>query len=74
MIENLENLGEATSLIVTRDNGGHFKIGIQQSQQNFKGINFSDAVSSHAGSTRDPMHSMNKLSLRGKLKGAVESS
>lgn len=29
VIENLENLGDATALIVTRDNGGNFKIGIQ---------------------------------------------
>ncbi len=29
VIENLENLGEATALVVTRDQSGNFKIGIQ---------------------------------------------
>ena len=30
MIENLENLQDTTALIVTRDEVGNFKIGIQQ--------------------------------------------
>ena len=28
VIENLENLGDSTALIVTRDGGGNFKVGI----------------------------------------------
>ena len=69
VIENLENLGEATALIVTRDMGGNFKIGIQQSA---KDNNYSDVMSSAAGSTRgDKFNSLNKLKLRGKIGGGA---
>ena len=73
VIENLENLGEATALIVTRDTGGNFKIGIQQSAN--RENNYSDVMSSAAGSTRgDKLTSLNKLKLRGKLGGGTAGS
>ena len=51
VIENLENLGDATALIVTRE-GGQFKIGIQQEKNAF-----SDIVSNAGQSNYDRLSS-----------------
>ena len=69
VIENLENLAEATALIVTRDHAtGNFKIGIQQ-DPNGNGSDILSNARSHITSTasQNAGSGLKKIKLRGKF-------